>query len=178
MNAVLGLSPRVRGSRPFPDRAGRHERSIPACTGQPQGFEDGSLSPRVYPRVYGAAWMASHPVSGSSGLSPRVRGSRPAAWSCQRGQRSIPACTGQPGAVHKAAKLPPVYPRVYGAAGAQHVVRASVFGLSPRVRGSLCMVKPSYGLLRSIPACTGQPLPRPGMRGCIRVYPRVYGAAP
>ena len=48
-------------------------------------------------------------------------------------------------------------------------------GLSPRVRGNLTLHSRRLILLRSIPACTGEPN-RLGLRFLrVRVYPRVYG---
>ena len=71
-----GLSPRVRGSLGFVWQRRPVSRSIPACAGQPgtMGSWRGRL--RVYPRVCGAATSISSRCSWSSGLSPRVRGSR------------------------------------------------------------------------------------------------------
>ena len=48
-------------------------------------------------------------------------------------------------------------------------------GLSPRARGNLGIVVAVGLLLRSIPACAGEPVDRPKVRFQIRVYPRVRG---
>ena len=48
-------------------------------------------------------------------------------------------------------------------------------GLSPRMRGNPADVAGRKNMLRSIPACTGEPI---AMQSAIRpgwVYPRVYG---
>ena len=46
-----------------------------------------------------------------------------------------------------------------------------VLGLSPRVRGSLCQLKYQFSVLRSIPACAGEPLAT--LIGAARVYSSV-----
>ena len=110
-----------------------------------------------------------------NGLSPRVRGNRQVAFRAASGQRSIPACAGEPPS--RAAPLAGdrVYPRVCGGTECRVVYLWRVAGLSPRVRGNLRLSHPSGGSGGSIPACAGEP-------GCRRpcgpvrgVYPRVCG---
>ena len=73
---VLGLSPRVRGSRrPAPDCSGS-AGIIPACAGKPFTSERCNADSRDYPRVCGEA-----------PCGVRIRFS---------GQRIIPACAGKP----------------------------------------------------------------------------------
>ena len=93
----------------------------------------------------------------SCGLSPRVRGSP--TRSEAHGVRSR------------------VYPRVCGGAVASVMACASVVGLSPRVRGSLRRAACAFVLVRSIPACAGEPaVELPGWSR-YAVYPRVCGGA-
>ena len=157
-----GLSPRVRGSQRG-QRIVSPElfwRSIPASAGQPgvlgraQGLD--GVYPRecgaartkrprsrvvtVYPRECGAACtMTGPPVRGLSGLSPRVRGSRPTVASVALPQcrRSIPASAGQPRAGLVGRDRHAVYPRECGAAMVSDIDLCLCRGLSPRVRGSL-----------------------------------------
>ena len=50
---MMGLSPRVRGNL-VPDLVGlAHERSIPACAGEPYSQYGGGQFRWVYPRVCG-----------------------------------------------------------------------------------------------------------------------------
>ena len=71
-------------------------RSIPACAGEPLCAGRPSQPTRVYPRVCGGTASNSLIRVVAKGLSPRVRGNRPA-WSRQSdGSRSIPACAGEP----------------------------------------------------------------------------------
>ena len=71
--------------------------------------------------------------------------------------------------------LPKVYPRVCG--GTQRSVSSIVAtaGLSPRVRGNRQKRSGLRMVMRSIPACAGEPI----CRGCggslAEVYPRVCG---
>ena len=91
-----GLSPRVRGNLPLPEKRHRRGGSIPACAGEPVRVHTERRQPEVYPRVCGGTKeYAAVSVSGQ-GLSPRVRGNPSTASgpSCQ--SRSIPACAGEP----------------------------------------------------------------------------------
>ena len=68
-----------------------------------------------------------------------------------------------------------VYPRVCGGTITLARLRASVAGLSPRVRGNRnrpVIRHPSGG---SIPACAGEPLPGRPANPTGMVYPRVCG---
>ena len=131
-----GLSPRVRGSLQQCRRAPRIRWSIPACAGEPPQIPLSSLWREVYPRVCGGASLARMNDSGSSGLSPRVRGSRLSTKTWSPIERSIPACAGEPGAPTTSWSRSRVYPRVCGGAGIHLVYRSTGIGLSPRVRGS------------------------------------------
>ena len=131
-----GLSPRVRGNprRRHPPPA--HQRSIPACAGEPARIYIEPPLPAVYPRVCGGTLPQATLAAPGRGLSPRVRGNHRQPLSAVQRERSIPACAGEP--------VPP-----------QCIIRAK--GLSPRVRGN-----PDRGRLPlqgkgSIPACAGEP---------------------
>ena len=89
------------------------------------------------------------------GLSPRVRGNRPAACRETGGGR--------------------VYPRVCGGTALRRGTRHWSVGLSPRVRGNPIASPVFIPEHRSIPACAGEPLTGlpTGLRG--EVYPRVCG---
>ena len=109
------------------------------------------------------------------GLSPRVRGNHGIARVRLTGQRSIPACAGEPQAPGSERKRGAVYPRVCGGT-IVHGQRCDYSGgLSPRVRGNpLCrMWAPTR--CGSIPACAGEPATAAASAGYRRVYPRVCG---
>ena len=94
-----GLSPRVRGNRAWLARRRRHDRSIPACAGEPRDRDLRIQAAQVYPRVCGGTALGLHVDAGMTGLSPRVRGNLEIVISAFRLHRSIPACAGEPRAV-------------------------------------------------------------------------------
>ena len=94
----LGLSPRVRGNPAAFFLNQSEARSIPACTGEPPACRSRSTRRKVYPRVYGGTDVAWQSELYTHGLSPRVRGNPPYGRWHEDGIRSIPACTGEPGA--------------------------------------------------------------------------------
>ena len=173
--AVHGLSPRVRGIHLYCVPTDLSNRSIPACTGNPRGFDLVRYVLRVYPRVYGESAALCAPAAVCRGLSPRVRGipHRPRLHRRRRG--SIPACTGNPPAGQARRRRARVYPRVYGESVRRHADEAFTRGLSPRVRGIRHGRRRGGQQIGSIPACTGNPPAGQARRRRARVYPRVYG---
>ena len=109
------------------------------------------------------------------GLSPRVRGNRPASVAGVSHWRSIPACAGEPLGARHVRRNQQVYPRVCGGTGFCGFCLARWRGLSPRVRGNLPFGKALECRPRSIPACAGEPAPPPDPACPARVYPRVCG---
>ena len=114
---LVGLSPRVRGNRGLAAPAYLKPRSIPACAGEPAVYRGRKPARQVYPRVCGGTFLATFSVTFVVGLSPRVRGKpghyrrRPCAAGVYprvcggtlgtvpppcKGNRSIPACAGEP----------------------------------------------------------------------------------
>ncbi len=91
--------------------------------------------------------------------------------------RSIPACAGQPPGRLGPLRISTVDPRVRGAAAKARKVRASLWGRSPRARGSRCHLPATINPRRSIPACAGQPSRNSSRVISARVDPRVRGAA-
>ena len=111
----------------------------------------------------------------ASGLSPRVRGNRDVIAATEQGSGPIPACAGEPvGILVDLAELG-AYPRVCG--GTRHIQADSrrLRGLSPRVRGNLCLTGSPTAYVGPIPACAGEPAAGcPGLH-LGRAYPRVCG---
>ena len=174
-SAAGGLSPRVRGNRPQKSSTCSLSRSIPACTGEPDMREISYECNQVYPRVYGGTNPLGFGEVGGVGLSPRVRGNPFGLNPHAPGDRSIPACTGEPRTKRRLGRSRRVYPRVYGGTGAEVSWPQARPGLSPRVRGNPTPGMTDVESTRSIPACTGEPclIGIPGGRGWV--YPRVYG---
>ena len=158
----MGLSPRVRGNRLERVLHRGVPRSIPACAGEPRGAAHPPATVVVYPRVCGGTPGGGTSSGDRGGLSPRVRGNL--RWPVIRRDRnrSIPACAGEPSRPSKPKSHWAVYPRVCGGTIREELQPDVAKGLSPRVRGNLASRTSSPGVLRSIPACAGEP--RPGCR--------------
>ena len=170
-----GLSPRVRGNRMSERREVRIDWSIPACAGEPHRWLSFGLCSRVYPRVCGGTTTSSAVRKADFGLSPRVRGNRPSLPRLDSHVRSIPACAGEPW-VGTGRRTPrTVYPRVCGGTVRQRIDGLVIEGLSPRVRGNQMAVVVDEVVLRSIPACAGEPGVTYCEPCCGLVYPRVCG---
>ena len=170
-----GLSPRVRGNRPFTITTGASTGSIPACAGEPRSAGRQCQRPRVYPRVCGGTVCSAGASSMWKGLSPRVRGNRRCSRRTSGCLGSIPACAGEPGFWRHRNADGTVYPRVCGGTSNRSTIDRAAAGLSPRVRGNR-----RGGVLHaanqgSIPACAGEPGPRRWCHSTPAVYPRVCG---
>ena len=170
-----GLSPRVRGNLTTIRKQEALVRSIPACAGEPFCKGSGRSSRMVYPRVCGGTVLRRAGVQGGVGLSPRVRGNHPPPPWPVAGDRSIPACAGEPAWRQIRAVAAEVYPRVCGGTGLRAFGLAYWPGLSPRVRGNLVVSFLAGFVSGSIPACAGEPSIPAAARTCCTVYPRVCG---
>ena len=171
----LGLSPRVRGNRYRHSVRADARGSIPACAGEPSLAVARARPLRVYPRVCGGTvhtWDYRHRTTG---LSPRVRGNLSVTLSRRSCRGSIPACAGEPPGPERNLAQSGVYPRVCGGTSEEDARKATVDGLSPRVRGNQAHRLGQGPPSGSIPACAGEPgsLARPCCEG--KVYPRVCG---
>ena len=111
---LQGLSPRVRGNLKRDLNLRITVGSIPACAGEPQRHCADCGLDMVYPRVCGGTANGATPAATRRGLSPRVRGNRPARHRPDTAGGSIPACAGEPSKVTSSAPSPKVYPRVCG----------------------------------------------------------------
>ena len=109
------------------------------------------------------------------GLSPRVRGNLRTFSQWRRRGGSIPACAGEPPWAGFVSLWRRVYPRVCGGTAGRRLWRRLSGGLSPRVRGNLGVGGQSGLLLRSIPACAGEPYAFAPAPSPSPVYPRVCG---
>ena len=96
----MGLSPRVRGNPKPPTKPLPPARSIPACAGEPQAVVSLRVMSEVYPRVCGGTILVTLGPSSQNGLSPRVRGNPGHPQARNPGERSIPACAGEPADSH------------------------------------------------------------------------------
>ena len=173
-----GLSPRVRGNPPLNTRGGARHGSIPACAGEPKPDVHVVALGVVYPRVCGGTPLAQRQPPLFGGLSPRVRGNLAVDEALPSGERSIPACAGEPVCGGGAAPNNTVYPRVCGGTADSAEDWVSLEGLSPRVRGNRRGEAGERGDEGSIPACAGEPGGCRRRQTCRWVYPRVCGGTP
>ena len=123
----------------------------------------------------GGTFFCSNPNLVGTGLSPRVRGNLVDLGGCAGRNRSIPACAGEPACMGTSLYVSRVYPRVCGGTKQWWVLDQCYSGLSPRVRGNRSMARVNTPLLRSIPACAGEPQSPLSPSSCESVYPRVCG---
>ena len=155
--AARGLSPRVRGNRAYRRHPARLHRSIPACAGEPGRLRKSGRRPQVYPRVCGGTRNTFRCPSSGGGLSPRVRGNPSQIAAPVPGNRSIPACAGEPRGGRGRSRPGRVYPRVCGGTTNDHYRESHRNGLSPRVRGNRHLSRQIAWVYGSIPACAGEP---------------------
>ena len=167
--------PRVCGEPPAYTIHGNFLRSIPACAGEPPTLTLRTFVLRVYPRVCGGTCAALRAVANTEGLSPRVRGNQGVSLFGPFGNRSIPACAGEPIGIYRQDEPGKVYPRVCGGTHSSLLAAGADVGLSPRVRGNPARPQEGIVIRRSIPACAGEPFPVDLPPPRYAVYPRVCG---
>ena len=172
---MWGLSPRVRGNLAVRHRFLKVKGSIPACAGEPRRRRRSRYRNQVYPRVCGGTAVYQVESNGEPGLSPRVRGNHHPGVELLLDLRSIPACAGEPTCSPAPFPVQPVYPRVCGGTPKITVVVPAPFGLSPRVRGNPNPLFSPLAIIRSIPACAGEPVTAMVSVRLYEVYPRVCG---
>ena len=137
LGKFLGSSPRVRGTAFLPGKTVRRLRFIPACAGNRTVITRVAWPVAVHPRVCGEQLFWQQVLRGSSGSSPRVRGTVVLVVFNLGFSRFIPACAGNSTAFRVNTVLQAVHPRVCGeqlGASSRSLLCA---GSSPRVRGTV-----------------------------------------
>ncbi len=170
-----GLSPRARGNLLLAEKRHAVPRSIPACAGEPSRAASRRPCSAVYPRVRGGTKPDCRICQRLKGLSPRARGNLVYLTSGTSWTGSIPACAGEPPAPAPSPRPGRVYPRVRGGTTPRNSWGFKGTGLSPRARGNLPKVALHEPLMRSIPACAGEPQVAVDHVCDRQVYPRVRG---
>ena len=153
--AVVGSSPRVRGTGTNPVPGSSRQRFIPACAG------NGSLVGSVIARP--------------TGSSPRVRGTGQPRRGPRPQARFIPACAGNGMEPARWQPQSPVHPRVCGERNPDLPADVQTTGSSPRVRGTGLGEEAASAVTRFIPACAGNGRTRSELTGTTTVHPRVCG---
>ncbi len=134
--ARSGLSPRVRGNRPWVPKCRVSRRSIPARAGEPVRVLKITKCSGVYPRACGGTIRTAAALATGQGLSPRVRGNRTTERLRAGQMGSIPARAGEPTGAARSHAAGRVYPRACGGTSSRSVPPRRFLGLSPRVRGN------------------------------------------
>ena len=170
-----GSSPRGRGTQPHRHRLQPGKRFIPAWAGNTTAAAPTPTSSPVHPRVGGEHNPAVERRLGSGGSSPRGRGTQLHAAQQYRQRRFIPAWAGNTSPAITYTTNAPVHPRVGGEHASGSVSRVSVFGSSPRGRGTHHHDDGQRSGCRFIPAWAGNTW-RGWIPRCARaVHPRVGG---
>ena len=159
-SAPFGSSPRVRRTAQGGKKQSKIGRFIPACAGNRSTARTTSIRTAVHPRVCGeqSHFVTQRPVI--PGSSPRVRGTVRRFVFCGTTNRFIPACAGN--SDERFRRDPPgsVHPRVCGEQGPEPRFDYVFDGSSPRVRGTVSLMKQPGWFWRFIPACAGnRPVP-------------------
>ena len=150
----------------------------------------------VHPRVCGELASGRASTLGTSGSSPRVRGTRANAGNATTRspvhprvcgelvhahlgvvgvRRFIPACAGNSPHTRPSAARKPVHPRVCGELTALLRFGAGSYGSSPRVRGTRVYYGCEVATARFIPACAGNSASLRARTATAPVHPRVCG---
>ena len=175
--AVIGLSPRTRGSRLWCTWSAGPSGPIPADAGEPVPRAAGGGYRRAYPRGRGGAGEGGRGARRKKGLSPRTRGSRGRGDPLRAARGPIPADAGEPMPWPIGRPWTRAYPRGRGGACLNAASKSAADGLSPRTRGSRSASVSCTRSTGPIPADAGEPS-RPARRRCrSRAYPRGRGGA-
>ena len=129
----------------------------------------------VHPRVCGEQAKAPSSTTTSIGSSPRVRGTGSNPTPIIAALRFIPACAGNRGDRHSGQDPRAVHPRVCGEQVKHDEVPQYYSGSSPRVRGTVNLLRGEREPERFIPACAGNSFCRHRKPPHRPVHPRVCG---
>ena len=164
--------------RALPDSDAERDQMLAfagARAGKPRSPARSSSSSGVYPRSCGETRQIRVPGVFIEGLSPLVRGNRPAQNAAGSLYRSIPARAGKPGTDGSGSGEIKVYPRSCGETISANDNRTLNCGLSPLVRGNRVRRFPRLAPRGSIPARAGKPDSLRSSGTVLKVYPRSCG---
>ena len=170
-----GSSPRVRGTRIDAARGEDEARFIPARAGNTGYRSQGGRMSRVHPRACGEHSGQRPSEPGTSGSSPRVRGTRGVGRSLAHQERFIPARAGNTSPRSRRSSATAVHPRACGEHGLNFPACLRHGGSSPRVRGTPVVGAGERDVYRFIPARAGNTRRGPGSRRRTPVHPRACG---
>ena len=155
LHAQAGSSPRMRGTRVQPGRAGIHGRIIPAYAGNAGTAARYRRHWADHPRVCGERSPASPCSCSAAGSSPRMRGTPLIESKLAQLRRIIPAYAGNAGSTSGQRTRPADHPRVCGEREGLGLAVHDSPGSSPRMRGTPTPMKQAQFGERIIPAYAG-----------------------
>ena len=151
----LGSSPHVRGAPMQNSLRCSVSGIIPACAGSTDGFRRIVRAGGDHPRMCGEHLRQSYPTAFSAGSSPHVRGALDADGRVVAFIGIIPACAGST-SVQFVEPFPLWdHPRMCGEHSDVAIIKGTLMGSSPHVRGAPTVVDCHEGGERIIPACAG-----------------------
>ena len=173
--SVSGSSPRTRGTEHMGHSAAVVLRFIPADAGnRPQHPPPKPRRP-VHPRGRGEQAAEVKKKQLESGSSPRTRGTAHINHGSHIPIRFIPADAGNRGARQRSSTKRSVHPRGRGEQPSASVAITSIFGSSPRTRGTGHHQCTQARSLRFIPADAGNSSEAPISSASCSVHPRGRG---
>ncbi len=175
LSLSIGSSPRVRGTLGVDPIHSLCGRFIPACAGNAFQENGWFLVGTVHPRVCGERSSSLTSLDLLIGSSPRVRGTLLCLAARGGGIRFIPACAGNARYGAAVEKDETVHPRVCGERLRCFHPLLSLFGSSPRVRGTPARSSKDSVSRRFIPACAGNAKSQFSRVIPSTVHPRVCG---
>ena len=165
----------MRGTVPPLATHGRIDRFIPAHAGNRYCGVAIFARTAVHPRACGEQRRPDAQKSGSTGSSPRMRGTVESASVLTGLKRFIPAHAGNRSHTSAKLKAQPVHPRACGEQWRMMAMSPYQYGSSPRMRGTGAQPVNPVAVERFIPAHAGN-------RGCFparpladAVHPRACG---
>ena len=136
----VGSSPRVWGTYALEEYAYTWKRFIPTCVGNINRRKEPRMNPPVHPHVCGEHFLSSIVSVILSGSSPRVWGTSPVRTVYFFGARFIPTCVGNMCCHLWILPSLAVHPHVCGEHRRTGQVRPGIYGSSPRVWGTCCLL--------------------------------------
>ncbi len=154
-----GSSPRARGTGPSHHQSEPSLRFIPASAGNRALRSVARFLFPVHPRERGEQTAESRQTGCWAGSSPRARGTGVFSPDGLEIERFIPASAGNRCARRARRLAAPVHPRERGEQTVSSGMASSMFGSSPRARGTGRSRRSCWISLRFIPASAGNRLP-------------------
>ncbi len=175
INALIGSSPRVRGTEVVIDDRLARDRFIPAGAGNSSPARAASSTGSVHPRGCGEQLIGQRCVLLELGSSPRVRGTGHLHRVPDDAVRFIPAGAGNSHRHIREHRNTPVHPRGCGEQTNGLPMGQNHRGSSPRVRGTVERHELQRLCDRFIPAGAGNRAGRRRRRCSNSVHPRGCG---